>query len=321
MLLAVCHSKGAGWEQVADVSTVSDLRTEQGNLVWAEADVKDLTQEEVGVIADKFGLHPLAVEDAVHLRQRPKIEAYEGHLFVVFHELDEVDGQLEATQLSCFIGDRYVLTIHGGADRMLEEAKARWRELEAETDHPAYLLHTLMDVVVDDYGAIADRLDEEVELLEEVVLERPDVPVSRQIYSLKQRTSRLRRYTLPLGRMLDWLTEEGRRHVPDSTKDLYRDVYDHVQRMVDQIRNIDDLSQAALDLTHGEHARYLNEINKKLSAWAAIFAVDTLIAGVYGMNFVLVPRDQTLFGFWFAVGLMALTSFALYLYFKGKDWL
>jgi magnesium transporter len=91
--------------------------------------------------------------------------------------------------------------------------------------------------------------------------------------------------------------------------------------MVDQIRNIDDLSQAALDLTHGEHARYLNEINKKLSAWAAIFAVDTLIAGVYGMNFVLVPRDQTLFGFWFAVGLMALTSFALYLYFKGKDWL
>ena len=320
MLLAVCHSKGTGWEQVADLSTVSDLRMQQGNLVWAEADVKDLTEEDIATIAEEFSLHHLAVEDAVHLRQRPKIEAYEGHLFAVFHQLDEEDGQLEATQLSCFIGDRYVLTIHAGADRLLDEAKDRWRELEAEADHPAYLLHTLMDVVVDDYGVIADHLEEEVELIEEIVLERPAAPVQRQIYSLKQQLSRLRRYTLPLARMLDWVTDEGRRHLPDATTDLYRDVSDHVQRMVDQIRNVDDLAQAALDLVRGEHARSLNEINKRLTGWAAIFAVDTLIAGIYGMNFVLVPKDQTLFGFWFAVGLMAVTSLVLFLYFRRRDW-
>lgn len=321
MLLAVCHSKGAGWEEVADVSTVSELRAEQGNLVWAEADVKDLGPGDVDVIAEEFALHPLAVEDAVHLRQRPKAEVYENHLFLVFHQLDEIDGQLEASQLSCFVGERYVLTIHGGADRLLGEAKKRWEELDDEADQPGQLLHTLLDVVVDDYGGIAARLEEEVELIEELVLEQPDVAVQKQIYSLKQRTSRLRRYTLPLSRVLEWATGEGRRHLSEATHDLYRDVHDHILRMVDQIRSIDDLSQAVLDLTQGAQARALNEINRKLSAWAAIFAVNTVIAGIYGMNFVLVPKDQTLSGFWFAIGFMAASSLALYVYFKRKAWL
>jgi magnesium transporter len=321
MLLAVCHSKGAGWEQVDDVSTVSDLRAKRGNLVWAEADVTGLSPEDIQVIAEEFDLHPLAVEDTIHLRQRPKVEAYANHLFFVFHELDEIEGQLEAVQLSCFIGERYVLTIHGGAGRVLDEAKKRWQELEDEADHPGHLLHTLLDVVVDDYGAIADRLEEEVELIEEVVLDEPDVAVQKQIYSLKQRTTRLRRYTLPLSRVLDWATEDGRRHLPEITHDLFRDVNDHVLRMVDQIRSIDDLSQAVLDLTQGAQARTLNEINKKLSAWAAIFAASTVIAGIYGMNFVLVPRDQTLFGFWFAIALMGVLSLGLYVFFKRKDWL
>jgi magnesium transporter len=321
MLLAVCHSKGTGWEQVGDLSTVSDLRANQSNLVWAEADVKDLSPEDIQIIGEEFDLHPLAVEDAVHLRQRPKVEAYENHLFCVFHQLDEVDGQLENTQLSCFIGDRYVLTIHGGAGRLLAEAKERWQELREEAEHPGHLLHTLLDVVVDDYGVIADHLEEEVELLEELVLGSPDVDVSRQIYSLKQRTSRLRRYSLPLSRVLDWATEEGRKHLPEVTHDLFRDVHDHVLRMVDQIRSIDDLSQAVLDLTQGEQTRSLNEINKKLSAWAAIFGASTLIAGIYGMNFILVPKDNTLIGFWFAVALMLGVSVGLYFYFKQKDWL
>jgi magnesium transporter len=321
MLLAVCHSKGAGWEKVDDVSTVSDLREGRENLVWAEADVSDLSDQDIETIAEEFDLHPLAVEDAIHLRQRPKIEAYENHLFCVLHQLDEVNQQLEASQLSCFIGDRYVLTIHGGAHRILDEAKQRWKELAEERDHPASLLHTLLDVVVDDYGAIADQLEEEVELLEETILDRPALDVSRQIYSLKQKTSRLRRYTLPLSRVLDWVTDEGEKYLPEITREAYRDVHDHVLRMVDQIRSIDDLSQAVLDLTQGEQARSLNEINKRLSAWAAIFGVGTLIAGIYGMNFVLVPKDQTLFGFWFAVALMVVTSVILYFYFKRRGWL
>ena len=102
---------------------------------------------------------------------------------------------------------------------------------------------------------------------------------------------------------------------------LFRDVHDHLMRITDQVKNVDDLAQAVIDLTRAVQAQGLNETSRRLSAWAAIFAIGTLIAGVYGMNFELVPGDGTLFGFWFAVGLMVLCSVGLYVYFRNKKWL
>ena len=133
-------------------------------------------QEDIDTIAEEFGLHPLAVEDAVNTRQRPKVESYEGHLFIVFHQLDEVDGQLEARQIACFIGDRFVLALHDHADRLLETAKKRFSEEGARLDSPAFLVYTMLDVVVDDYQEKADSLELETEELEEFVLASPDGP-------------------------------------------------------------------------------------------------------------------------------------------------
>lgn len=322
MLLAVCHSEKKGWTKVEDLSALSDLRSESDTLLWAEADVASLTEQDVDTIAEEFGLDSLAVEDAVHTRQRPKIEDYPNHIFIVFHQLDEIHGQLEALQLACFIGDRYVLTIHDGADRTLEEAKRRWRDEKIERWDPAELLHTLMDVVVDDYQATADRLEQDVEELEELVLDDPELPVQRQLYRLKQRESRLRRYVLPSSRVMNWALEEGRMEsLSARTRARFRDVHDHLLRITDQVRNIEDLSQAVLDLSRAAQADALNAMTKKLTAWAAIFAVATLIASVYGMNFALVPADGSLFGFWFAVVLMVLLGIGLYVYFKKRDWI
>ncbi|MDQ3958250.1 MAG: hypothetical protein M3273_08025, partial [Actinomycetota bacterium] len=171
MLMAICHSAEDGWAEIQDLARVSDLRAVQGNLLWAESDVSTLTPEDVDLIADEFSLHPLAVEDAVNARQRPKFEVYENHLFVVFDQLDLVNDQLEATQIACFVGDRYVLTLHAGAARTLGVAKQRWERAQRELGQgPGYLLHTLLDSVVDDYQAIADALEDEVEDLEELVL-------------------------------------------------------------------------------------------------------------------------------------------------------
>jgi magnesium transporter len=322
MLLAVCHSAEKGWTEVQDLSQVSDLRVQEDNLLWAESDVSNLTEDDVALIAEEFELDPLAVEDAVHTRQRPKLEDYPNHIFVVFHQLDEINGQLEALQLACFIGDRYVLTIHEGAQRTLEEAKKRWRAGDIERWDSAELIHILIDVVVDDYEETADRLEQEMEELEELVLEEPEVPIQRQLYTLKQRLSRLRRYVIPASRIMGVALDEGRiGPLSHSTRARFRDVNDHLLRITDQIRNIDDLSQAVLDLNRAAQANRLNETTKQLSAWAAIFAVGTLIAGVYGMNFALVPEEGELLGFWFAIALMVVSSVGLYRYFKARGWI
>lgn len=323
MLMAVCHSADTGWTKIDDLSKLSDLRAETGNVLWAEADLAHLDPSDVEVIGEEFGLDELAVEDALNTRQRPKLESYESHQFVVFHQLDESDGQLEATQIACFVGPRYLLTLHAGAERTIEAAKQRWR---AEPDRaalqdPERLLHTLFDVVVDEYQLIADRLEDDMEELEEIALDTPRAPIQRQLYSMKQKVARFRRYVIPAARIvaLDFESDPG--EAADETRRLFRDIHDHLIRMTEQIRNIDDLSEAVLQLTRSEQATALSEVNKRLSAWAAIFAVGTLIAGVYGMNFVLVPKDQTLFGFWFALGLMVVSGIVLYWYFKRREWL
>lgn len=322
VLKAVCHSAEKGWYPVPDLARLSDLRKMEGNLLWAEADVADLNEHDIAVIAEEFSLHPLAVEDAVHTRQRPKLDMYPTHLFLVMHQLDEVDGQLEATQLACFVGDRYVLGLHAGAHRTLAEAKRRWNEDGDRVVDPSHLVHTLVDVVVDDYQDIADRLEDEIEMIEEILLNAPQAKVDRQLYSLKQQLARLRRYVIPGTRLLEWvLDSDTKKAFSDETATLFNDVSDHLLRISDQIRNIDDITQAAMDLSRGEQSRALNEVTKRLSAWAAIFGAATVIAGIYGMNFVLVPFNGQVEGFWFAIGAMVVSGIGLYVFFKKRDWI
>ena len=324
MLTAICHSAKSGWVEVNDLSRLSDLRGESGNVLWAESDVAHLDDKETELIAEEFDLHELAVEDALNTRQRPKLESYENNQFIVFHQLDEEDGQLEATQIACFVGERYLLTIHAGAHRTIDSAKARWRrDIGADDlDQPELLLHTLFDVVVDEYQDIADALEADMEELEEIALDTPTARIQRQLYSMKQKLARFRRYVLPASRLLDVSVHPDlQHHLPEETQRLFRDIHDHLLRMTDQIRNIDDLAQAVLDLTQSEQGAQLSQVNKRLSAWAAIFAVETLIAGIYGMNFRLVPADQTLYGFWFAIGLMVVSGVLLFWYFKRRGWI
>jgi magnesium transporter len=180
----------------------------------------------------------------------------------------------------------------------------------------------LLDTIVDDYQAIADDLEDKMEQLEEIVLEVPTAPVQRQIYELKQQTSRLRRYSIPLQRTLEYvLAGNSDELFPESTHQQLRDVNDHMMRIADQIRNIDDLTSAALDLSRQAQADSLNQVNKKLSGWAAIFGVATIIAGIYGMNYALVPTTRGVAGFWFAIALMVVTCSGVYLYFRRKGWL
>lgn len=323
MLLATYHSDADGWIEVEDLTRLSDLREQTGNLICVETDIATLSRDDVGVIAEEFDLPELAVEDAIHPRQRPKMEPYGDLVFVVMHQLDEIDHQLEATQIAAFAGRQFVLVFHAGAKRTLETAKRRWASSSDMSEGPAGMLHSIADVVVDDYQEITDALEARIEELEDIALEHPGAPIQHQLYSIKQQVARLRRYVLPSARLLDWALDPDPRGRPfaEETAMHFRDVHDHLMRITDQVKNIDDLAQAVIDLTQAQHAAALNENSRRLAAWAAIFAVGTLIAGIYGMNFALVPATGSRAGFWFALAMMVAASLGLWAYFRNKNWL
>jgi magnesium transporter len=320
VLRAICHDETSGWSEVHDVSTISDLIEKEGAVVWAEVDIREIGKTDLDTIVEEFGLHPLAVEDAINMRQRPKFEAYENHLFAVMHQLDERDGQFEAFQIACFIGKRWVLTVDEHAQRILDLTRERLqREKKPRDRGPSHVMHTLLDVIVDDYQAKADALEEEVEALEEQVLADPQVQVEKQLYSLKQRLARLRRYAVPGERILSTMMGPSTA-VPDETSTYFRDIHDHMLRIIDQMRNVQDLVDALIDLRRVEQANALNEVTKRLTGWAAIIAIPTLIAGVYGMNYELSPKNQS-WGFEVAVGLMIASAAGLYTFFKKRGWI
>jgi magnesium transporter len=326
MLTAIYHLPETGWQEVTDLSIISKLCDKSGARVWAEADIGTLTETDVATIAEEFGLHPLAVEDATEANERPKLEEYEKHLFVVVHELEMQDGQLEPVQIACFIGTRFVLALHSGATRAMEETKRRLRSAKGEIwGGSAFLMHTLLDTIVDDYQRIADDLEREVEGLEEELLADPRSPAQTRLYTVKQREARFRRYVLPVSRMLGSVVEQGSIGTSIALVDTdfgayFRDVQDHTLRMTDQVRNVEDLSDALIDLVRVEAANAQNEVTKRLTGWAAIIAVPTYIASVYGMNYQLIPRHDE-FGFYFALGLMATAAIGLYAFFKRRGWI
>ncbi len=321
MLKAICHVEGSGWTEVHDIARISDLIQSDSNVVWAEVDVATLTAKDTGTVSEEFGLHPLAVEDAVSLKQRPKFEAYENHLFTVMHQLDLIDGQLEAKQIACFIGKGWVLTVHEHAERTLDEVERRLRAQPKPRERgPSHIMHTLLDVIVDDYQHKADAIEDEVEELEELVLAHPESQIDKQLYSVKQRIARLRRYAVPGERILSTMFSPSSTAVPDETSAYFRDVHDHMLRIIDQMRNVTDLSDALIDLRRVEQANALNEVTKRLTGWAAIVAIPTLIAGIYGMNYRLTPVDQE-WGFEVAIGLMVISAGGLYTFFKKRGWI
>lgn len=327
MLTAIHYTPQRGWTDVNDLSEISQLCEVSGERVWAEVDVSTLDARDIATIAEEFELHDLAVEDAISMKERPKLEEYGEHLFVVVHELEDMNGQLEPIQVACFVGTRWVLALHAGATSIMDETK---RRLRATTDDvwggSAYLMHTLLDTIVDDYQHIADDLEATIERLEETILADPRAPAQTALYTVKQRLARFRRYVLPVSRMIGNVTEQGAFAPSIAVVDThfgayFRDIHDHTLRITDQVRNVEDLADALIDLTRVEATNAQNEVTKRLTGWAAIIAVPTYIASVYGMNFELVPKSGQVFGFWFAIGLMASTAVSLYVFFRRRNWI
>ncbi len=302
-------------ERIAEYLDLSDT------FIWVA--LTQTTQEELTGLKNIFGIHELAIEDAVKEHQRPKIEEYDDDLFVTLHLVGEVHGELKINQASLFAGANYIVTIHGSHSEVFEGARKRCeREPKMLAKGPGYVLYALIDAVVDSYFPLIEKLEAESEALEERIFTRGAGRSNIfRLYKLKRKTMTLRHAVAPLMEAVGNL-QSGR--VPPlcvNMRAYFRDVYDHLTRITASVDSIRDTISTAIQVNLSLVTIDQTEISKRLAAWAGIFAVATAFAGIWGMNFVNMPELQWRYGYPLSLAAIAASCVFLYWRFKKAGWL
>jgi magnesium transporter len=295
---------------------------QEHDFIWVG--VTDPTEAELNAVAKAFGLHPLAVEDALNAHQRPKLDRYEGSLFLTLRTLWYVDADdaVETGEINIFLGAKYVVTVRHG-----EGSELHTRRIDLESDAkvlghgPSAVVYTVCDRVVDDYELVAASLQADVDEVESSVFspERTDDAV--RIYKLKREVAEMRRAVIPLKEPIRQFAEAQVDNIDVEARPFFADVYDHLARTAEVIDGLDNLLTAAFQGHLARISVQQNEDMRKISAGVALAAVPTLIAGVYGMNFDHMPELRWQFGYAYAIGLMGVIVWALWLLFKKSGWL
>jgi magnesium transporter len=286
---------------------------------WIWIGLKDPTDAEFDVVKDELQLHPLAVEDAVTGHQRPKLEVYDASLFVVVKPLRyiEATSDIETGEVMVFLGDRFVVTVRRGEAGPLSGVR---RLIESDPVRlnlgPVAVLHGVMDAVVDNYDAIDAEIQDDMEGLEAGVFADERTSDAQEIYALKREVLEFRRAALPLIEPARRLAEDPIPHVPDVARPFFRDVGDHLLRSVDHIESYDRLLSDILSAHLAQVSVRQNDDMRKISAWVAIAAVPTMIAGIYGMNFQHMPELEWDWGYPGALILMLVVCTTLFRAFK-----
>ena len=310
-------------EKVADLP-LEDIRgylKGPGSFVWVA--LKDPDESELQAVEDKFSLHELAVEDARHGHQRPKLEEYGSSLFVVLHVVERSGDELTQGEVAIFVGPGYIVSVRRSTSLGFVDVRRRCeQEPELLRHGPAYVLYALMDAVVDRYFPVLDHIAEEAENIEERIFSGQNTRAQIEaLYGLRRKLMLLDRATGPL------LEVAGKLHggrVPPicaGHHDYFRDVYDHLIRLKQSIENLRELATTVMSVNLSLITINENEVTKRLAAYAALVAVPTMIAGVYGMNFQHMPELGWQWGYPAAVGAMALIDFYLVYRFKKAGWL
>jgi magnesium transporter len=320
MVTTRVYRKGVLEEEGFDPTRVSDYLEEREVLVWL--DLEDPSDDELALIEQEFSIHPLAIEDARHRNQRPKMERYESFNFLVLYGFFRRDGDIEEGEIQDFVGPRFLITLRFPPVFDLKAVVARAeRSPDLVKEGGGFLLYGVLDEVVDRYFDVVDRFEDESEAVEEEVFSEDTAEdVQERIFLLRKRVMAFRRRLGPLRDVMQLLQGQQELVTP-ALQAYYRDVQDHLVRTLEFVDNLRDLLTSALEAHLAQVSNRLNEVMKALTSWAAIILVPTLIAGVYGMNFRHMPELDWLFGYPFALGLMALSAGGLYTMFKRRGWI
>jgi magnesium transporter len=307
-------------EEGFDPQKVSDFLEDEKNMVWL--DLEDPSEQELNMMEEEFSIHPLAIEDARHRDQRPKIERFEALKFLVFYGMAVEEGRVLEGEIQAFVAPRFLITLRFPPAFDLEPTAVRAQENnDLAAEGAGFFLYAVLDAVVDRYFDVVDHFEDESETIEEEVFsEDTSEDVQKRIFHLRKRVMTFRRRLSPLRDVLQLLQGDSEL-VTRPLEAYYRDVTDHVIRTIEFVDNLRDLLTSALEAHLAQVSNRLNEVMKALTSWAAIILVPTLIAGVYGMNFRHVPELNWLYGYPFALGLMVVTATGLYWMFKRRGWL
>ncbi len=321
LINCVAYQEGKKLSDVP-VEDISDYLKMPDTFVWVA--LHEPGSHEMARMQEEFGLHELAVEDAAHGHQRPKLEEYGDSLFMVVQIVDLAGDELAAGEVAVFAGPNYVLSVRREAKRGFLGVRARAeREPHQLRKGAGFVLYALVDAVVDRYFPVVDMLESDLESIEDHIFGRQGEQRDNveRLYELKRKSQVLRHAVVPL---LDAL---GRLHggrVPPiavETQDYFRDVHDHLFRILGRLDAVRDTINTAIQVSLSMVAIEENEVNKRLAAWAAIFAVFTAFAGVWGMNFEFMPELRWKYGYPLAVGSMVAVCGYLYYRFKKTGWL
>ena len=305
-----------------DLVSVRESTTRPGDFVWVG--LHEPGEHELEKVADVFELHPLAVEDALHAHQRPKLERYDDGIFLVLKTLWYVDEQdaVETGEIALFVGRDFVISVRHGEGTELSTAR---HDLESRTTvlghGPSAVVYAVCDRVVDGYEEVGRALEIDVDEVEESVFSPVRTHDSKRIYVLKRELAEMRRAVAPLREPMQRFAAGSVPLVTQEASPFFRDVADHLLRVFETIETLDSLLSTAFDAHLARITVEQNEDMRKISAWVAIAAVGTLVAGIYGMNFRVMPELRWGFGYPFALGLMIVASVVLYRLFKKSGWL
>jgi magnesium transporter len=311
-------------KKLADIDKrdISNYVSRRDCFVWVA--LKDPDDAELAEMQEEFGLHPLAVEDARHGHQRPKIEEYGDMIFTVLHVVEPVGDELRIGEVAIFVGPNYVLSVRIHTEKGFQEVRTRCeREPELLKHGSGYVLYALMDSVVDRYFPLLDALESELEQIEQRIF-APTTSARTNIealYYVKQRIMILKHAAGPLLEGVGKLYGGRVPQVCAGLGDYFRDVTDHLVRVNQTIDSVRDMLATAIQVSLATITIGESEVTKRLAAYAALVAVPTMIAGVYGMNFEHMPELKWEFGYPFAVWVMILLDVVLYWRFRKAGWL
>jgi len=323
MITTVClNSKARTFTENCIAADISELRLVEGNVIWA--DVSDPTSHDFEELAEEFGFHHLSIEDCQNEHQRPKVEEYDGYYFIVLYEAELVgsNDRLELRELNIFLGRNYLVTVHSRPIRAIATASRLWHEWTDRAEQGAGLLaYLLIDGIVDDYLPLLDLVSDRMDDLEDSIFGEWRASSIEDIFTIKKKLLYLRRAITPLRDVFNMLLRREQPIFPREIHIYFQDVFDHLIRVADTIDTLRDMLGSTMDAYLSVSGNRMNKIMKRLTSISTILMSVTLIAGIYGMNFTLMPELRWRYGYVYALSSMVLVGIALYIYLKKIKWI